>query len=72
MYYNRCNPVVEFKIPDGSESLATLKETLNDLLPDSDDRKVTKVKFRENWIDTNGRMKYNIIELKNDADVKVM
>ena len=56
VYYNDNNPLVEFKLLDGSESFATLKETLNGLFPDSHNR----------------RVKYNIIELKNDEDVKTM
>ena len=72
VYYNGCNPIVEFKIPDGSESLATLKETLNGMLPDFDNKRVTKVEFQEDWIDTNGRVKYKLIELKNNEDVKAM
>lgn len=33
---------------------------------------MTKIEFREEWIDTDGRMKYNFIELKTDGDLKVM
>ena len=72
VYYNRNNPTVEFKLPDGNTSLVTLKETLNALLSDSDNRRVTKIEFQEDWIDTNGRVKYNLIELKTDEDVKAM
>ena len=72
VYYNDNNPPVDFKLPDGSESFATMKEMLNNLLQDFDNRRVTKVEFREDWIDTNGRVKYNLIELKNDEDVKAM
>ena len=72
MYYNDNNPLVEFKLLNGFESFATLKETLNNLLSDSDNRRVTKIEFWEDWIDTNGMVKYNLIELKNDEDVKAM
>ncbi|XP_058725458.1 uncharacterized protein LOC131596731 [Vicia villosa] len=72
MYFNGCKPTVQTKISDDTESFATLKETLNNLLPDSDNRRVTKIEFREDWIDTNGRVKYNLIELKNDENVKTM
>ncbi|XP_058772492.1 uncharacterized protein LOC131646478 [Vicia villosa] len=72
VYFNGRNPVVEFKIPDDTTSLARLKEKMNELLTDSDNRRVTKIEFLEDWIDTNGRVKYNLIELKDDEDVKVM
>ena len=71
VYYNRSNPAVEFKLPGGNVSIATLKEMLNAFLP-TNNRRVTKFQFREDWIHTNGRVKYNIIELKNDEDVKAM
>ncbi|XP_058776435.1 elongation factor 1-gamma 2-like [Vicia villosa] len=47
VYFNGCNAAVETKIPDGPEFLATLRETLNNLLPDFDNRRVTKIEFRE-------------------------
>src|SRR4051812_48066878 len=72
VYFNGCNPVVQTKIPNDTESFATLKETLKNLLPDSDNRRVTKIEFQVDWIDTNGKVKYNLIELKNDKDVKAM
>ena len=72
VYYNGRKPVVEFKLPDGSESFATLKETLKGLLPNSENKRVTKIEFREDCIGTDGWMKYNLIELKNDEDVKAM
>ena len=31
-----------------------------------------KIEFREDWIDTDGKVKYNLIELKTDEDVKNM
>ena len=72
MSYNDNDPPVEFKLSDGSKSFVTLKETLNNLLPDFDNRRVTKVEFWKDWIDTNRRVKYNIIKLKNDEDVKAI
>ena len=72
VFFNGCKPAVATKIPDDSGSFANLKETLNDLLPDSDNRRVTKVEFREDWIDTNGWVKYNLIELKKDEYLKAM
>ena len=45
---------------------------LNELLPDGDNRKVRKIEFREDYIETNSRVKYNLIELKTDEDLKEM
>ena len=53
MYYNGRKLAVEFKLPDGYESFIALKETLNGLLPDSENRRVTKIEFREDYIGTN-------------------
>ena len=33
---------------------------------------MTKIEFREDYIGTYGWVKYNLIELKNDEDVKAM
>ena len=52
VYYNVRKHAVEFKLPDGSESFAALKETLNGLLPDYENRRVTKIEFREDYIGT--------------------
>ncbi|XP_058727019.1 uncharacterized protein LOC131598432 [Vicia villosa] len=72
VYFNGCKLADETKIPYDPESFAILKETLNNLLSDSDNKRVKKVEFWEDWIDTNERVKYNLIELKNDEDVKAM
>ena len=72
VYYNGRKPAVEFKLPDGSESFPALKETLNGLLPDSENKRVTKIEFREDYIGTNGWVKYYLIVLKNDEGVKAM
>lgn len=45
---------------------------LNELLSDTENRKVRKIEFREDLIDIDGRIKYNLIELKIDEDVKDM
>ena len=72
VYFNRASPPVEFRLPDGTIYLAGLTSKLNELLSDGENRKVRNIEFRENWIDTNGRVKYNLIELKTDEDVKEM
>lgn len=72
MYFNEASPPVEFWISDGIISLATLTSKLNELLHDIDNRKVKKIEFCGDWIDTDGRVKYNHIELKTDEDVKDM
>lgn len=45
---------------------------LNELLPDTENRKVRKIEFHEDCIDTDGMVKYNLIELKTDEDVNDM
>lgn len=41
------------------------------MLPDTDNRKVRKAEFRDDLVDNDGRVKYNLIELKIDK-VKYM
>ena len=65
VYYNDNKPPIEFKLLDGFEFFATLKETLNGLLTDSDNIRVTKIEFLEDYIGIDGWVKYNLIELKN-------
>ncbi|XP_050896827.1 uncharacterized protein LOC127103621 [Lathyrus oleraceus] len=70
VYFNGASPPIEFRLPDGTTSLAGLMSKLNELLADTKNRKVGKIEFREDWIDTDGRMKYNLIELKTCENVK--
>ncbi|XP_058755606.1 uncharacterized protein LOC131628809 [Vicia villosa] len=72
VYINGNNPHVEFKLPEGATSLANLTYKLNELLSDIDNIRVRKIEFREDCIDSNGRVKCNLIELKTDEDVKTM
>ena len=72
VYFNRDKPPVEFKLLDGTTSLANLTHKLNELLSDTDNRKARKTEFCENWIDTNVRVKYILIELKTNEDLTVM
>lgn len=72
VYFNREKPPVEFWVPTNSACLIVLISKLNDLLHDTYNRKVRKVEFYEDWIDTNGRVKYNLIKLKIDEDFKVI
>ncbi|KAI5446283.1 hypothetical protein KIW84_014211 [Lathyrus oleraceus] len=69
VYFNGVSPPVEFWLPNDTVSL-TFK--LNELLSDIDIRKVRNIEFREDLIDIDGRVKYNLIELKTDGDVKKM
>lgn len=61
MYFNKNNPFVEFKLPDGTTFLANLTSKLNDLLSDANNRRVRNIGFCEDYIDTNDRVKYNIV-----------
>lgn len=42
------------------------------MLPDTENRKVSKIEFLAPWIDTDGKVKYGCIELKSDGDLKIM
>ena len=70
MYFNEASSPVEFRLLDDTTSLASLTSKLNELLPDTENKKVRKVEFHEDWIDTDGRVKYKLVKLKTDDDVK--
>lgn len=70
VYFNGASPSVEFRLPDDTTSIAGLTSKLNELLPDTENRKVRKIEFREYQIDADERMRYNLIKLKTDEDVK--
>lgn len=72
VYFNKVSHPVEFRLPDGTTSLVGMTSKLNELLGDTKNRKVRKIEFHEGWIDTDGRVKYNLIELKTDEYVKEM
>lgn len=72
VYFNGASPPIEFCLLDGTISLVAFISKLNELLSDTDNRKVRKIQFHKDWIDINGRAKYNLIELKIDEDVKDM
>lgn len=42
------------------------------MLSDTENRKVSEIEFCTNWIDTDGKVKYNFIELKTSEDLKVI
>lgn len=42
------------------------------MLPDTNNRKASKIEFCENWIDIDGKVKYNLIKLKTDEYLKAM
>lgn len=72
MYFNEAAPHVEFQLMEDIISLATLTSKLNEFLSDTNNRKVSKIKFREDQVDSNGNVKCNRIELKTDEDVTVL
>lgn len=70
MDYNGGKTSVEFHVQTDSACLAVLISKLNDLFPETDNRKETKINFREEELDTSGMVKYRLIELKTDEDLK--
>ncbi|XP_050915338.1 uncharacterized protein LOC127130358 [Lathyrus oleraceus] len=72
VYFNGASPPVKFRLPDGTTSLVGLTSKLNELLADTENRKVRKIEFCEDWIDIDGRVKCNLIELKTNEDMKDM
>lgn len=72
MYINGAATFVEFRLPDVTTSIATLTSKLNELFSDTDNRNVKKIEFREDWINTNERVKCTLIELNADGDLTVM
>lgn len=72
VYFNRVKPLVEFRLPKDTTGLVLLRSKLNNMLPDTKNRKVSKNKFLALWIDIDGRVKYDSIELKSDEKFKVM
>ncbi|XP_050914747.1 uncharacterized protein LOC127129638 [Lathyrus oleraceus] len=72
VYFNGASPPVEFRLPNDTTSLASLISKLNELLLDTETMKVRKIEFHKDWIDTDVRVKYNLIEFMTDEDVKEM
>lgn len=72
MYFKENNPPGEFKISDGTSSHASLIDKLIELLLDIENRKVRKIEFYEDLVDNNGRMKYNLVDLKTYKDMTTM
>lgn len=72
VYFNGVKPLIEFLLSEGTDCLTALRSKLNDLRPNTENINVSKIEFREDLIDIDGRMKYNFIELKTDEDLKVM
>lgn len=67
-----CNLLGEFRLPKATSCPALLRPKLNDKLLGTENRKAGKIEFREDWINNDGRVKYNFIELKTDEDLKIM
>lgn len=47
LYFNGASPPIESRLLDGTTSLTSLASKLNELLPDTEKRKVRKIEFRE-------------------------
>lgn len=72
VYFNGVKPPVEFRLPKETVCPAVLRSTLNDFLSDTENKKACKIKFLEDWIDTDEKVKYDLIELKTDEDMNVI
>lgn len=57
VHFKRASPPVEFRLPNGTISLAALTSKLNELFPDTDNKMVRMVDFREDLVDIDGRVK---------------
>lgn len=64
VYFNVVKPLVDFGLPDDTTCLALLGSKLNNMLLDTKNRNVSKIEFHAPWIDSDGKVKYNHIELK--------
>lgn len=42
------------------------------MLPDTENKKMSKIEFHADWTDIDGSKKYDLMELKTDKDLKVM
>lgn len=72
MYFNGVKSPVEVRLLEDTTCLTVLTSKLKDLFPDAENRKVGKIDFCADWIDTDGKVKDNFIELKTDEELKVM
>ncbi|XP_058741641.1 uncharacterized protein LOC131614028 [Vicia villosa] len=73
VYYTGTKDPMKLPIPEDCERLEALKSLVNEALPETDNRLVSKISYRENWsIDVDGRISYNVVELKCDNDMKDM
>lgn len=70
VYFKGMKTLVDFRLLEGDTCLASFTFKLNKLLSEVDNKKVRKIEFHDDWIDIDGRMKYNLIELKIDEDMK--
>lgn len=72
MYFNWVKSPVEFCLPKDTACPVLLRSKLNVMLSDTETKKVSKINFYEDWIDTDERAKYILIELKTNEDLKVI
>lgn len=71
VYFNEMKIPVECCLTEGATCLASFTSELDGILPNIDNIKVSKIEFCEDWIDTYGRVKYNLIELQTNEDMKI-
>lgn len=65
-------PPIEFGLLSDTTCHTLLRSKLNNMLLESENKNVSKVKFFAPWIDIDGTMKYDHIELKSVEVLKVV
>lgn len=66
MCFNTVKPPIDFWLPEGTRCLSLKRSELNNTLSDTENRKLSKIELCAYWIDIDGKVKYNFIELKID------
>lgn len=72
VYFNNMKPPIDFRLPKDPTTLVVLRSKLDNLFPNTDNRKVVRIEFRAPSINTQGNMKYNTFKLKTDEDLNVL
>lgn len=72
VYSNEVKPPVDFGLPKDTTYLALLRSKLNNMLLDTEKKRVSEIEFLAPWVNIGGRVKYDCIELETDEDLKVM
>lgn len=70
--FDGVKPPIDFRLPEDTTCPALLRSKMNYIFSDNENKKVSKTEFRAPWIDTNGKVIYNHIELKTGEDLNGM